>query len=98
MKTDDELKFLDELEAIDSNTLHLVVGGALGARQMHLTPHHGRKSVCHSVSFHYTISFLVSHYALFGSGQISDEGVSLWVPSKTVDGAVGEFCGLTIRR
>ena len=69
MKTDDELKFLDELEAIESNTLHLVVGGALGARQMHLTPHHGRKSVCHSVSFHYTISFLVSHFALFGSSQ-----------------------------
>ena len=55
MKTDDELKLLDELEAIESNTLHLVVGGALGARQMHLTPHHGRKSVCHCVSFHCTI-------------------------------------------
>ena len=67
MKTDDELKFLDELEAIESNTLHLVVGGALGARQMHLTPQHGRKSVCHSVSFHCTISFLVSHRADFGS-------------------------------
>ena len=26
MKTDDELIFLDELEAIESNTLHLVVG------------------------------------------------------------------------
>ena len=37
MKTDDELKFLDELEAIESNTLHLVVEGPLGARQMHLT-------------------------------------------------------------
>ena len=66
-KTDDELKFLDELEAIETNTCHLVVGGVLGARQMHSTPQHGRKSVCHSVSFHCTISFLVSHYALFGS-------------------------------
>ena len=55
MKTDDELKFLDELEAIESNTLHLVVGGALGARQMHLAPQHGRKSMCHSVSFNCTI-------------------------------------------
>ena len=67
MKTDDELKFLDELEAIESNTLHLVVGGAVGARQMHLTPQHGRKSVRHSVSFHCTISFLVSHRADFRS-------------------------------
>ena len=67
MKTDDELKLLDELEAIESNTLHLVVGGALGARQMHLTPQHGRKSMCHSVSFNCTISFLVSHHADFGS-------------------------------
>ena len=68
LKTD-ELKFLDDLEAIDSNTLHLVVGEAraLGARQMHLTPHHGRKSVCHSVSFHYTTLFLVSHRADYGS-------------------------------
>ena len=56
----------DELGATETNTQHLVVGGALGARQMHSTPQHGRKSVCHSVSFQYTISFLVSH-ALFGS-------------------------------
>ena len=43
-----------------------MVGGALGARQMHLTPQHGRKSVCHSVSFHYTTSFLVSQQTEFG--------------------------------
>ena len=66
MKTDDELNFLDDYEAIESNTFHLAVGGALGARQMHLTPQHGRKSMCHSVSFHYTISFLVSQQTDFG--------------------------------
>ena len=66
IKTGDELNFLDEREAIESNTSHLVVGGALGARQMHLTPQHGRKSVCHSVSFHYTTSFLVSQQTEFG--------------------------------
>ena len=66
IKADDELNFLDEREAIESNTSHLVVGGALGARQMHLTPQHGRKSVCHSVSFHYTTSFLVSQQTEFG--------------------------------
>ena len=66
IKTDDELNFLDEREAIESNTSHLVVGGALGARQMHLTPQHGRKSVCHSVSFHCTTSFLVSQQTELG--------------------------------
>ena len=66
IKTGDELKFLDEREDIESNTSHLVVGGALGACQMHLTPQHGRKSVCHSVSFHYTTSFLVSQQTEFG--------------------------------
>ena len=57
MKTDDELNFLDEREAIECNTSHLVVEGVLGARQIYSTPRHGGKSVCHSVSFHYTSSF-----------------------------------------
>ena len=57
MKTDDELNFLDEREAIESYTFHLVVEGALGACQIHSTPQHDGKSVCHSVSFHYTSSF-----------------------------------------
>ena len=36
----------------------------------------------------------MSHYALLGSAQISDEGVSRWIPSKTEDRAVGKFCWL----
>ena len=60
MKTDDELNFLDECEAIESNTSHLEVEVALGACQIHSTPQHSGKSVCHSVTFQYTSSFFVS--------------------------------------
>ena len=31
---------IDDLEACETSTIHHVVGGALGARQMHLTPQH----------------------------------------------------------
>ena len=58
IKADDELNFPDEREASESNTSHLVVGGALGTRKMHLTTKHGHKSMCHSV-------FLL-HHIIFG--------------------------------
>ena len=67
IKTVDELNFLDVREAFEANTFNLVVGGALGARQMHLTPQHGRNSVHHSVSFHHTIPSLASQRKDFGS-------------------------------
>ena len=98
IKTGDELNFLDEREAIESNTSHLVVGGALGARQMHLTPQHGRKSVCHSVSFHYTTSFLVSQQTEFGFPVPDDVSLGSrqdsWVKESLE--AAGLCCPLTV--
>ena len=98
IKTDDELNFLDEREDIESNTSHLVVGGALGARQMHLTPQHGRKSVYHSVSFHNTTSFLVSQQTEFGFPVPDD--VSFGSRQRLMDEgeleAAGLCCPLTV--
>ena len=64
IKADDELNFPDEREASESNTSHLVVGGALGARKMHLIPQHGHKSMCQSVFLLHHIIFGVSTEAL----------------------------------
>ena len=57
-----------ERAAIEPKTSHLVVGGALGACQMHLTPQHGFQSVCHSVSFHYTTSLVMAAGNRFMAG------------------------------
>ena len=83
---------------IESNTSHLVVGGALGARQMHLTPQHGRKSVYHSVSVHNTTSFLVSQQTEFGFPVPDD--VSFGSRQRLMDEgeleAAGLCCPLTV--
>ena len=71
----------------------------MGARQMHLTPQHGRKSVYHSVSFHNTTSFLVSQQTEFGFPVPDD--VSFGSRQRLMDEgeleAAGLCCPLTVK-